>query len=369
VTEPAPELREALQHVDAAWDAARTERTLQQLPGRRRARRLRAAAASGVLVSALGGLYVLTLPGAPEAGPQARQPGVAARAASSGAPGERQLRFADGSHVELADEHARVLTAESSDRLIALRLSSGRARFRITPRPERVFRVVAGAVTVEVLGTTFELTRRGAQTFVEVEHGAVAVRWGAERRELHAGQSGLFPPSDVPATEAAGPEPAPAVERREPGARGWREHAEQGEFKRAYALLRRPDAKVAPEVSDLLLAADAARLSGHPAAAVPYLRQVIDRHPADARAPLAAFTLGGVLMNQLGLPREAEAAYAAARAGTKSPALAQDALARQVEAAHRADDEVLARQLAERYVSEYPRGRRLHAVRRFGGLQ
>jgi transmembrane sensor len=91
-------------------------------------------------------------------------------------------------------------------------------------------------------------------------------------------------------------------------------------------------------------------------------------HADDARAPLAAFTLGGVLLQQLGRPREAEAAYAEARATTRSAALAQDALARQVEAAHRAGDDARARTLALEYLKLYPDGRRMHAVRRFGGL-
>jgi transmembrane sensor len=122
-------------------------------------------------------------------------------------------------------------------------------------------------------------------------------------------------------------------------------------------------------VQELLLAADAARLSGHPAQAEPFLRRVMERHASDPRASLAAFTLGGVLMNQLGRPREAEAAYARARALSLSDALAQDAVARQVEAAHRAGDTTRARKLALQYLDRYPNGRRVNAVRRFGGLQ
>jgi transmembrane sensor len=121
-------------------------------------------------------------------------------------------------------------------------------------------------------------------------------------------------------------------------------------------------------VEELLLAADAARLSGHPEAALPYLERVVDDHARDSRAPVAAFTLGGVLMQQLGRARDAEVAYGKARALSLHSSLAQDALARQVEAAHRAGDATRARALATEYLQQFPAGRRIKAVRRFGGL-
>jgi transmembrane sensor len=73
-------------------------------------------------------------------------------------------------------------------------------------------------------------------------------------------------------------------------------------------------------------------------------------------------------MNQLGRPREAELAYGRARTLAPGGSLSQDALARQVEAAHRAGDQDHARVLAVEYETLYPQGRRLNAVRRFGGL-
>ena len=48
--------------------------------------------------------------------------------------------------------------------------------------------------------------------------------------------------------------------------------------------------------------------------------------------------------------------------------MAQDALAREVESWSRAGEASLARERAEQYVSLYPKGRRLGAVRRLGGL-
>src|SRR6185503_5207356 len=58
-----------------------------------------------------------------------------------------------------------------------------------------------------------------------------------------------------------------------------------------------------PDVADqsaegLMLAADAARLSGHAAESVPYFRRLLRDHARDARAPLAAFTLGRILLSE-----------------------------------------------------------------------
>jgi transmembrane sensor len=246
-----------------------------------------------------------------------------------------------------------------------------------------------------VLGTVFEVERTATGTRVAVSRGRVALRWPDGTLELGAGQSRWIPRSergehaqtavpaggtrrssarsergDVALAEAASASEAKSArqsERRGP-AQSWRQHAEQGDFKRAFTLLQAEREPVADDVEELLLAADAARLSGHPAQALPFLRKVVDRHDDDPRAPLAAFTLGGVLLNQLGHPREAQSAYARARALSPRGSLAQDALAREVEAAHRAGDPARARVLALDYLERYPNGRRVQAVRGFGGL-
>jgi transmembrane sensor len=116
-------------------------------------------------------------------------------------------------------------------------------------------------------------------------------------------------------------------------------------------------------------AASVARLSHHPAEAVPPLRRIVVNHDDDRRAPLAAFTLGRVLLEELGQPTEAADAFA--KTGELAPdgALAEDALAREVEAWSRAGDLARARARADEYVRRYPAGRRLRSVRRFGGLE
>jgi transmembrane sensor len=378
MTEPSRELTDALQATGVAWDAARTERTLagarQKRVYRRRSGQL--GAALSVLLALGAGLFAL----------RTSDGGLSLGALL----GEdvRTLQFEDGSHARLLDSHARVVVSEVSRSAIEVSLTAGRARFEVEPRAERRFRVVCGQVVVQVIGTAFDLTRDGERTRVEVSRGRVQVRWPGGVTELSAGESGWFggrpePASarrarteddaldtaelDATVSRTASPSER-ETERRASSGRSWKQHAEQGDFGRAYALLEKERVQVADDVEELLLASDAARLSGHAAQALPFLHKVIERHARDPRAPLAAFTLGGVLMNQLGRPREAESAYARARALAPESSLAQDALARQVEAAHRAGDAQHAQALALDYLERYPDGRRVQAVRRFGGL-
>jgi len=395
VSEPAARIKDALSQVQTPWDAARTERTLSTLPQARRKKRLRKTLVIGLECAALAAavwLFVAPREGQPPH--DASQP-VAVQPTQPTEPvtalpethDSQLLRLADGSNVSMLEAHTDVAVDSVSEQLVSLHLHRGRARFEVAKRAERLFRVRTAQVTVEVLGTIFEVEQRAGRTWVQVTRGRVAVLWADQRQELVAGSEGLFPPTSDAAlrradsqtqnqsqsqTQTQAQRRAARSARRESDSEArtpnWRDHAEGGDFKQAFQMLPKADTMGAMDVSELLLAADAARLSGHPHAALPFLERVVKAHPSDARAPLAAFTLGGVLMHQLGLPREAEAAYAKARATTKSVALAQDALARQVEAAHQAGDATLARQLAREYLAQYPDGRRIHAVRRFGRL-
>jgi transmembrane sensor len=373
MTEPTPELQDALQHVAAQWDDARTASSLLGAQRKRAARRTRSrviAASAAVCVLAALGYFAL--------GSGLHQP-----VAEGWRP---RLELADGSRAFVRDEQSQVVVARVAPGLTELQLLHGSARFDVTHDPARRFRVYAGDVVVQVLGTAFEITRATGSTHVAVTRGRVAVSWPGGSTELAAGEARWFsggtnasaalPPAATQAEPAAPSEPAAERAARADAGRparakeapSWRQHAEQGDFKRAFALLSDERAPVADDVEELLLAADAARLSGHASEALPYLRKVVDVHTDDPRAPLAAFTLGSVLMNQLGRPREAESAYSKARSLAPRGSLAQDALARQVEAAHRAGDPARAHTLALEYLQRHPDGRRVEAVRRFGGL-
>jgi TolA-binding protein len=144
-------------------------------------------------------------------------------------------------------------------------------------------------------------------------------------------------------------------------------HVERGEYEKAYAILAQRQDIVGSSAQDLMRAADAARLSGHPGRAVPYLERIVRDHASDSRASLAAFTLGRIYLSQLGQPRQAARAFATARRLAPGGALAPDALAREAEAARAAGDSSRAMLLAAEYLERYPEGRRREAMQRLGG--
>jgi len=241
-------------------------------------------------------------------------------------------------------------------------LRAGAARFSVPHDTGHPFVVAAGGVTIEDLGTTFTVRYIGrARLSVAVEEGRVRVRAGDADTEVSAGATLEVPLSPIVA--------APREQQSAVGtaASSWRPLAERGQYEQARRALRQagPSA-VRDDTADLLLAADAARLSGHPADAVPYLRRVLNGHSRDPRAGLAAFTLGRVLLDELGRPGEAVDAFAFARSA--GGPLAEDAMAREVEALSRAGDVTRSRDLALLYQRLYPNGRRAKAVSRFGGL-
>ena len=102
--------------------------------------------------------------------------------------------------------------------------------------------------------------------------------------------------------------------------------------------------------AELLAAADVARRSHRPRAAVAPLRRILERYPKDPRAPSAAFTLGWVLLTDLNRPRDAAAAFAQAERIAPRGALAEDAAARVAEAWQNAGEYGAYRMLAWGYL-------------------
>lgn len=427
--ELAKELASARSAVVPAWSEARAERLLvgvSQLRRKRRAQRV--ATASVVSLAAVGLLYFIgtdpmsamgnvirSVPVGQSSG--LKDPGLRP-ALQNATPQNVQasddklareilpLKLADGSHVKALAHGAAVSVEGNEPKRIHLRLDAGGARFDVIPDKQREFTVRAGSVEVAVLGTVFDVERGEGRVRVAVSRGKVRVRTGVTASGsiataiVKAGESQWFDdvaPKERPVASAdRGRQPtaasslpltaakqAPARgrhsaqlrersredrdDRDETSRAGWRSLSQSGDYEGAYRLLQQ--STVEDDDSGALLdAADAARLSGHPQAAVTYLRKVLDQHRESPVAPLAAFTLGRVLLERLGQPSEAADAFATARQLAPNGSLAQDALAREVEAwskAGRPDD---AYRRAQEYVETYPKGRRLHAVQLYGGL-
>jgi transmembrane sensor len=158
------------------------------------------------------------------------------------------------------------------------------------------------------------------------------------------------------------------VPRRQVAAARWVTLAGEKRFGEAYGLLRQVPLRELSDPDDLMLAADVARQAGRPARAVPFLERVVKEHPTEVAAQLAGFSLGKVYLDNLDEPGLAARSFAAVRAMAPGGGLAQDALAREVEAWARAGETARARDGALEYQRLYPHGRRLAAVRDLGGI-
>jgi transmembrane sensor len=384
---------------------------------RKRRRRLVGRVGLGVL---LGGAGIL-------AGLRATAPTAEPIVAVSPVPAP--LRLHDGSIATPLDAASVLAVREDSPGRVALALDRGRARFEVAPRPGRPFEVQMGEVTVTVVGTVFTVDRVADRIGVSVERGTVRVDWKVGAQELHAGESGWFPPVQIRTPPAeSGTEPAAAgSDRMQADAKGGTAEASERAARpqlgrspidkpgrRNSAMLaglradqpgqtlsrpRRGDARqallepfavsparawspnlAAREVSqgqvvpaataeDLLAAADAARSAGRRSESVAFLRRLLSQHRDDARAPLAAFTLGRILLMELAQPGEAALAFAEVRALSPAGPFAEDALAREAEAWHRAGDPGKAAERAREYLRLYPYGRRAGSLQGLTGIK
>jgi len=93
----------------------------------------------------------------------------------------------DGSELIL-NRHAHVRYARNFNDNRHLQLDSGEVFFEVTKDKSRPFTIQAGALTVEVVGTSFNVKYLKQQTEVIVESGIVKVRIGADEVTLQQGE-------------------------------------------------------------------------------------------------------------------------------------------------------------------------------------
>lgn len=361
------ELGEAREHIDPRWDAVRAARVLDGVHARLRARKRRQIAAVGLAAAAL---LVLSLGVGIRHGQRATE-GQEARAPSpsatvAAASSSRVLHYRDGSSATTAAPGTELRVDEATPTSMITALERGAAVFDIVPDPSREFRVKIEAVTLTVLGTRFLVERGEHAVAVSVEQGRVRVDAPGASTILTPGQRGEWPlAAPEPPPE---PAPGPSAEGARPAApaESWRALARKGKNREAYDLMKGLKASQARDAEELLAAADVARLAGHGGEAVPFLERVLSEFRGDPRAPLAAFALGRIYLASR--PAEAAARFAQARSLSPGGSLAEDALAREVEAWSRAGNKARARAGAEEYLKRYPRGARADQIRSLGGL-
>ncbi len=264
----------------------------------------------------------------------------------------------DGSRLEFASR-TRVEVIESAEEHLSMRLRRGRVDCDLVPKPGRRFTLVAGGVEVRVTGTRFsvELTPDENRVEVAVSRGSVEVTapFAAEpKRRLAAGErwsidlrapekKALEAPAALPAPETEAPtgdvSPAPS-ERPSPA----------------------PEAASAPGARELLDLGNAARRAGDNAAAAKAYETLVQKHPDDPRAGLAAFELGRLRMGPLGNVPGAVVAFRRAIALAPGAGFKEDAMARLVEAYAALGDSAACRSSRDAYLRAYPKGVHLKTV-------
>ena len=355
------------------WDAERMARNLVQIERRLELKRISrpwaiALAALTTSVALMSLVFVLT----PRNGRRTIWPAhtlgfaLTSRTAPNPQAPATETRFGDGSTATALTQGAVLELRTASQTELVVVAKSGSFRFDVVPNPARLFVVEVGNVTVRVLGTRFVVTRQDARAEVRVQRGRVEVTWPDGRTELDADGSGWFPPLPEPAPASSVAEPVPTAARGTLAASErtqFIELARKGDYQAAYAIIDRAPQLFMGSAEDLMMAADAARLSNHPQQAVGYLQRVTKEHPGDSRAPLAAFTLGRICMSQLRQPAAAARAFALVRQLAPAGALVEDALAREAEALEQAGQHEAAQKLVDAYLKQYPTGRRSERLR------
>jgi hypothetical protein len=201
------------------------------------------------------------------------------------------------------------------------------------------------------------------QAVAEKREDAPTPKLARPARALPTGEALVeeFPESygEVPSAVS---EPAPPV-----GPAAWEVLAESGDFHAAKEALDRDggfdQALVRASASQLLVLADITRASGGREQAAQALKRVLSAYLSAPEAPVAAWTLGN-LLDQSGDKIGAAEAYALYRRLSPTGDFAEDAAARQVDAALSQGNLELGARALDEYAQNFPKGRRLAELRK-----
>jgi len=329
---------------------ASTQPSLGDLDGARLAFRFRQKRKRRIVIrSALGGAslaLLLPLFVARHSGENRHALAPVQPVPSLGAPLTTPLTTNEGSLVTPLSPNTTVTLKSQATDSVQWELDQGRARFQVSKGHDRLFMVSAGPVRVTVIGTVFVVERIADRVGVSVEEGMVWVEWPRGRKSLAAGEEDWFPRQGTSSARDGGLETI--ADPRQVTPRSARPT---------------PSPRTKETCQELLDRADEARANGKPREAADWLEHALKTHAQDPRAPLAAFTLGRVLLLDLKEPRDAATAFARARALAPTGPFAEDSLAREAEAWTKAGEGEKARDRALEYTRLYPRGSRLENIK------
>lgn len=341
--------------------------------------RLRIAGAVSIAVAAAVALAVgIARPGesAPARGPLAIAAGsgsgsVEAAIRAAGGAADAAVALDDGSVIRVARGAALEALENSGDRF-SLVLRAGSARFDVRPGGGRRWTIEAGLVSVEVIGTAFEVARDERGVRVAVERGRVLVRGESvpdRVRSLGAGESirvDAAPVVRAPEPGEVAPVSAGAAEPSESEGEGEivpeREQTPRHDARSARGESAAPERGSDRSAGALLAEADAARREGRVEEALSRLAEA-SRREGDPDAALASLTRGRLALEH---GRAAEAVQDLRRAiATGLPARLEElARARLVEALVRSGDHAGAQHAADEYLRAHPDGTWRDAVTR-----
>ena len=299
---------------------------------------------------------------------------------------EVALALPEGIQVDL-DRRSRVRLESIAPEEIRVALNKGSARFDVEPhRPRRVI-VDADDVEVRVVGTRFRVTRieaaadeDDARIEVAVERGIVEVRdrqHAGEPHRLRAGERFSMPAISTGAEASGETLGGRGDSDGHPASAGTAEPTDQPSVAPVAALAAATRAAGPAEISGSIVgrrraapAATARALleraqivwrAGRMNEAAADYAEVLDRHPADPRAALAAFELGRIQMVHLADLTGATASFERALHLGPRASFQEDTLARLAQANDRLGRGADCRRARQRYMREYPDG--LHVAR------
>ncbi|HJL05766.1 MAG TPA: FecR domain-containing protein [Polyangiaceae bacterium LLY-WYZ-15_(1-7)] len=321
-------------------------------------------------------------------GPSMTMEGAAPRAWVAPADAPRELRFSDGSTVDVRPG-ARARVAHVDAETVRVQVAEGAVVSEVEPRTGATWTFEAGPYRVVVLGTKLGVrwAPREGRLEVPVWRGRVGVRGGpldGRVWEVGAGERLVVDPegvrlerldevepSEPPRSEAAeaspaepdeptevAPEPRPERRaRRHPARPDWRALARAGRHAEALEAL----GEMAPGVlrrggpTELLLLGDAARLGGDGALARRAYETCRERFGGHDAAAASAFRLGRLALAG-GRAREAGRWLDTYLREAPDGRFAAQARGRRLEAARRSGDAAAARRAAEEYLARHPAG-------------